>query len=93
MKMRMVLVPESSEYFHVLTRPSARENLIEFCSRQSFKTYYYFFFRFSKNTQILNLVEIRSVRTELFREDGWTDGKADRHDEANSRLLQFRERV
>jgi len=32
------LVLESSENLHILTRLSARENFIEFCRRESFKT-------------------------------------------------------
>jgi hypothetical protein len=31
-------VPETSENFHILTRLSARENSIEFCCRESFKS-------------------------------------------------------
>lgn len=31
--------PETSENLHMLTRLSSRENLIEFCRRESFKTY------------------------------------------------------
>jgi len=32
------LVPEMSEKIHILTRLSTRENFIEFCRRESFKT-------------------------------------------------------
>jgi hypothetical protein len=32
-----------------------------------------FFYRFSKNTHILNLMKIRPVGTELFRADGQAD--------------------
>ena len=32
-------VPETSEHFYTLTCPSAREDFIEFCRRESFKTY------------------------------------------------------
>jgi hypothetical protein len=41
--------------------------------------------RFSKNTQISNFIEILLVGTELFHEDGRTDG----HDEANSLFQNF----
>ena len=33
--------------------------------------------RFSKNTQISNLIQIRPVGAKLFHEDGWTDGQID----------------
>jgi hypothetical protein len=46
-----------------------------------------------KNTQIENFVKIRSVGAELFRADGETDRQTDKHDEANSRYLQFYERA
>ena len=50
MKMGTVLVPETSEYIHILTRLAARENFIEFCRRQSFKIYYPLFLSdFRKN--------------------------------------------
>jgi hypothetical protein len=39
LKMWTVLVPETLGNLHILTRLSARENLIEFCLRKSFKTY------------------------------------------------------
>ena len=39
----------------------------------------------SRNSQILNLIEIRPVRAKLVHEDGRTD----RHDEANSRYSQI----
>jgi len=38
-------------------------------------------------------MKILSVGAELFHEDGWTDGRKDRHDEANSRLLKLCERT
>ena len=41
--------------------------------------------RFSKNTQISNLIKILPTVAELFHADGQTD----RHDEANSRILHF----
>ena len=44
-----------------------------------------FFDRFSKNTQISNFVEIRSVGAELFH----ADGRTDRHDETDSRFRNF----
>jgi len=47
--------------------------------------------RFSKNTQISNFIKIRPVGAELFHADGRLDGQTDRHDEANSRFLQFYE--
>ena len=52
---------------------------------------------FLKNNHILNFANIRSVATELFHADGWTDGRTDgdteRHDSANSRFLHFFERA
>jgi len=45
-------------------------------------------YRFSTNTQISNLMKIRSVGTKLFH----AGGQVDRHDEANSRFSQFCER-
>jgi hypothetical protein len=48
---------------------------------------------FSKNTQILNFMKIRPVGAELFHANGQTDGRTDRHDEANSRFSQFCERA
>jgi len=50
-------------------------------------------FFFSKNTQILNFMKIRPVRTELLRVYRRTDGRMDRHDEAYSRFSQFCERT
>jgi len=47
--------------------------------------------RFSKNTQISKFLKPRTLGAELFHADGQTDGKTDRHDEANSRFLQFSE--
>jgi len=40
-----------------------------------------------------NLIKIRPVGAELFHVDGRTDGRTDRHDEANSRFSQFCERA
>jgi len=37
-KMGTELVPEKSENLHILTQLSARENITEFCRRESFKT-------------------------------------------------------
>ena len=37
-------------------------------------------------------MEIHQVGTELFHAGEQTDGQTDRHDEANSRFSQFRER-
>jgi hypothetical protein len=45
--------------------------------------------RFLKYPQILNLVKIRPVGAELFYVDGDTDRWTDRHEEANSQILQF----
>jgi hypothetical protein len=39
LQMGKVEVPETSEKFHILMLPSARENFIEFSHRESFKTY------------------------------------------------------
>jgi hypothetical protein len=44
-----------------------------------------FLAKFSKNTQISNFMKIRPVGVELFHADRQTD----RHDETNSRFLQF----
>jgi hypothetical protein len=52
---------------------------------------------FLKNPQISNFMKIRPVEAGLFhadrrtagRTDGRTDGQKNRHDEANSRFLQF----
>jgi hypothetical protein len=50
--------------------------------------------RFSMNTQISNFMKICPVGTRCFmRMDGNTDRQTDRHDEANSRHSQFRERA
>jgi hypothetical protein len=38
-------------------------------------------------------MKIRPVGAELFRADGWTDGRSDRHDEAYSRFSKFCERT
>jgi hypothetical protein len=45
--------------------------------------------RLSKNPQISNLMKIHLVGAELFH----ADQRTDRHDEANSRCSQFRERA
>jgi len=45
--------------------------------------------RISKNTQISNFVQICSVGAHLFRADGRTGGRTDRHDVANCRLSRF----
>jgi hypothetical protein len=44
---------------------------------------------FRKNTQTSNFMKIRPVVAELFHTDGQTEGRMDRHDEANSRFSQF----
>ena len=49
----------------------------------------FFFGRFSKNTQISNSMKIRPVGAKLFH----TDRQTDRHDEANNRFSQVRERA
>jgi hypothetical protein len=41
--------------------------------------------RFRKNTEILNLLEISPVVSELFR----VNGRTDRYDEDNNRFSQF----
>ena len=46
-------------------------------------------FRKKKKTQISNFIQIRPVRAELFH----ADGRANRHDEANSHFSQFYERA
>jgi hypothetical protein len=38
-------------------------------------------------------MKIRALGAELFHADGETDGRADRHDEANSLFRNFRPRV
>ena len=45
--------------------------------------------RFSKNTQILNFMKIRSVEAELFHADRRTDRQADRRGVSNRRFSQF----
>ena len=45
--------------------------------------------RFSKNTQIQNFTKIRLVGTELLHSDRRTDGRTDRHDEADSHFRNF----
>ena len=57
--------------------------------------------RFSKNTQISNLMKIRRLGAELFNADGWTDGQTvrqtdrqtdrqkDKHDEAKVAFRNF----
>ena len=44
-----------------------------------------FFRQFSRNTEITNFMEMRTLGAELFH----AYGRTNRHDEANSRLLQF----
>jgi hypothetical protein len=51
-----------------------------------FKTVF-FKYRFSENSQVLDLMKVHPVRAELFRAGRQTG----RHDEANSRFMQFRE--
>ena len=41
LKMVMDSVPEASRKLHIRTRLSVRENMIEFCRRESFKTHVY----------------------------------------------------
>jgi len=38
-------------------------------------------------------MKIHPVGAELYHADGWTDRETDKHDEANSRFLQFCERA
>jgi hypothetical protein len=45
------------------------------------------------NTHMLNLMKIRLLGAELFHADRRTDGRTDRHDEANSHFSQFDERT
>jgi len=42
-----------------------------------------------KNKQTANCMKISSVRAELLHADRNTDGRADRHDEPNSRFSPF----
>jgi len=42
-----------------------------------------------ENTQILNIMKIHRVGTELFHADGWTDRWTDKYDEANSFFSKF----
>ena len=44
----------------------------------------------STNTQILDFVKIRSVRTVLFRENGWTDRQTDRQTDMTKLIVAFR---
>jgi len=39
--------------------------------------------------EISNVMKICPVETDLFTADRWTDEQTERHDEANSRFLQF----
>ena len=48
---------------------------------------------FEKITQILSFMKIRRVEAELLHEDGQTDGRKERHHEANSRFLKFCEQA
>ena len=48
---------------------------------------------FEKKKIISDFVKILPVGAELFHADGPADGQTDRHDEANSRFLQFWERA
>jgi hypothetical protein len=54
-------------------------------------------YRFSKNTQIPNFINLRPVEAELFHAGKWTDirtdGWKDRHYESNSHSSQYFERV
>ena len=60
-----------------------------------------FFEKKKKKFQIPNFMKNRPVRAELFYADRWkeggmdrrTDGRTDRHDEANSRFSEFCERA
>ena len=47
--------------------------------------------RFSKNTQISDIIKSRPVGAQLFFFEGQTEGQADRHDEFNSRFWKLRE--
>jgi hypothetical protein len=47
------------------------------------------FDRFSKNTQISKFMKTRPLGTEFFH----AEGQKDRHDEVDSRFLQFSERA
>jgi hypothetical protein len=58
-----------------------------------FNEIWIFLDRVSKNTQISTFMKIRPVGAELFHADRRTDGRTDRHDEANSRFPQFCERA
>jgi len=49
--------------------------------------------RLYKSLLISNFMKLRPVAAELFQPEGRTDGQTDRHDEANSRISQFCERV
>ena len=49
--------------------------------------------RFSKNTQISNLMKVRPVGAELFHAEKQADRQTDRHDEADSHFSKFWERA
>jgi len=49
--------------------------------------------RFTKNTQISNIIIISPVGAELFHANRRTDGWTDRHNEASRRFSQFCERA
>jgi hypothetical protein len=44
---------------------------------------------FSKDPQISSLITIQPMGAELFHVDRRTDGRAERHDEANSHFSRF----
>ena len=48
-----------------------------------------YFQQIFENTQIYNVIIIRSSGAELFHADIWMDGWTDRHDKANSHFSQF----
>jgi hypothetical protein len=48
---------------------------------------------FSQNWQIANFMKIRPAGAELLQADGRTDGRRERHNEANSGFSQFGERA
>jgi hypothetical protein len=82
-----------SETFHIIR--TTQRNIIHIHTGCSFTRLFLpafnqttFLDRYSKNSQISDIMKVRSVGAE-FHADGQTDMHKVRHDEANSRFSQF----